>query len=71
MNAKHNAADRVRPILKAMERSIEAARNTRTQPVKPPAAIASHHLTPPLAPAAAPAAVPGGRLKARPKRSWM
>jgi hypothetical protein len=67
MNPKNNAADKVRPILRAMEQSIEAARSTRTQPIKTVPAPVKH-----LAVAVpAPDSTGPSRLKARPKRAWM
>jgi hypothetical protein len=69
MMSKHNAADKVRPIIKAMERSIEAARSTRTQPPKPVPAAINHASVPAVAANAGPASP--SRLKARPKRAWM
>ena len=67
MDTHHTAADRIRPILRAMERSIDSARRNRVHgqgEVRQPA------LPPPMA---AVPATPGHtadapRLKARPKR---
>lgn len=69
MEQKKPAADRVRHILQAMERSIDAARQRRTNTGRAP--------TPTPAPQSMPAIVPepvdtgrteSGRLRARPKR---
>ena len=67
MDTHHSAADRIRPILRAMERSIDSARRNRVHgqgDVRPPA------MPPPmLAEAPTPGLTADGpRLKARPKR---
>lgn len=67
MSPKNNAANKIRPILRAMEQSIEAARSTRLQPVKAPVPATNH--VPLVAPVQSVAVAT--RLKARPKRSWM
>ncbi|MBX3375323.1 MAG: hypothetical protein KF817_15965 [Phycisphaeraceae bacterium] len=76
MDQKQPAADRIRHVLQAMERSIDIARQRRmtgSRPVPAPAAT-----TPPPAPVPAeepfPPTAPDqagqpGRLRARPKRS--
>jgi hypothetical protein len=66
MDRSRPAAERVRPILEAMERSIDAARRRRTQPGTTPAtprpASMADRQSPPNH------AQPMRRLKARPKR---
>lgn len=69
MDQTKPAAERVRGILQAMERSIDSARRRRLHDadvVSTPAPAAA-----PTAPthAAVASPTPGGRLKARPKRS--
>ena len=75
MDTSRSAADRVRPVLEAMERSIDAARRRRTQ--------RETQTTPSTPTAAPPASAPSNptpststngsdeqpRLKARPKRA--
>lgn len=65
MNNSRSTADRVRPILQAMERSIDQARNRRL-----------HHDDAPMPPRPVPAPPPvrnndtnAARRKARPKRA--
>lgn len=72
MNKTGNAADRVRPILQAMEKSIDSARQRRTQaPGSYPRPVSS---APPVMVARVsadlhPQPQPSLRLKARPKRT--
>jgi hypothetical protein len=81
MQQEHPAADRVRHILKAMERSIEQARSSRTHVMRPaPVPVAATPPSRPVAPMApqpvpvtepTPSAPPHpSMLKARPKRSF-
>ncbi len=72
MSAKPTNADKMRPFIKAMESSIDAARNSRLRPVKP-APVVNHA---PIANGAANGSngtngTNGVRLKARPKRAWL
>jgi hypothetical protein len=67
MDTHHSAADRIRPILRAMERSIDSARRNRVhgqgearQPSVPPPMLPQ--------PAISGLTTDGPRLKARPKR---
>ena len=77
MDPKRNCSERMRPILQAMERSIENARRNRTnQPAEPPRPqtvvprIASPFVPAPTVPSTSVSATehPAQRLKARPKR---
>jgi hypothetical protein len=66
MDKKRPTADRVRPILEAMERSIETARRRRLDGSERPVSTAV-----PAPPRPLPASTTDGRLrlKARPKRA--
>ncbi len=67
MDKSRPVAERVRPILNAMERSIDAARRRRLHlDDEPEQAVARPAPTPPETPAPCDDDVP--RLKARPKR---
>jgi len=78
MDNSKSVADRIRPILQAMERSIDSARRSRVKdPVHPPAAQPAVGLRPPSPQTsnlpvppkdASPITDGGQRLKARPKR---
>jgi hypothetical protein len=76
MDTTRHTADRVRPILQAMERSIDAARQQRLRASGRPSQISAEPV-PSIAPPASqvPAPIDTGstsaapRLKARPKRS--
>lgn len=68
MDTQKNAADRMRPILQAMERSIDQARRNRVK-LPEPAAVAALPASPVIQPTLESYdddATP--RLKARPKR---
>ncbi len=66
MDKSKPAVDRVRPILQAMERSIDAARQRRTRDVRSEPPLEQPEATPPEG-----SASDGGppRQRARPKRS--
>lgn len=68
MDTNRHTADRVRPILQAMERSIDAARQQRLRangaPAVPVEPVNGNAIVPVVGDPAAPP-----RLKARPKRS--
>lgn len=80
MEPKRNCTERMRQILQAMERSIDAARKSRTgqntapaappryEPPRPAFASASPAIPFAAVPATAPADQSPPRLKARPKR---
>ncbi len=68
MDKTRPVAERVRPILQAMERSIDAARQRRLHEAGPPAREASPVPTPTERQETAVEAEPATRLKARPKR---
>jgi hypothetical protein len=74
MNDSNRAADRVRPFLQAMERSIDAARQRRLngglEPTEP-APVMTPTSPPANEPSTEPSTEPSGeppRLRARPKR---
>lgn len=77
MQQHKSAADRIRPILQTMDRTIDALRRTRTHvapaPIIAPAGPAATMIPAVPAPAvirpAIPVAPASTRLKARPKRS--
>jgi hypothetical protein len=77
MDQHKTAADRIRPILQTMDRTIDALRRTRTHvapapiaaPAGPAAALIPRTAAPSvIRPATPPAAPTSTRLKARPKR---
>lgn len=81
MSARESAADRIRPFLKAMERSVNQARTDRLtesgqrpfpEPPRPSSIPTGPVMRPsPLKPCITEATEvnPSGRMKARPKRS--
>jgi hypothetical protein len=74
MDLHKSTADRIRPILQAMDRTIDTLRRSRTNVVPTPAPISpapsASKPTPTTAPVAPAAMAPESspRLKARPKR---
>lgn len=70
MQNRTSAADRLRPFIQAMERSIDQARSRRMVDGRTPSVPSSGHLTPgPEQSAAQP--VEPIRMKARPKRDFI
>ena len=63
MEQSRSAAERIRPILQAMERSIETARRRRLNDSRGPVSRG------PSEPLKTPSDKPAPRLKARPKRT--